>query len=79
MPWLTCRSIKIPEELHERLRRVAADSRRTLSEVVLVALERELARREWQQRLAGRPKSELGVSAASLLAEERTGRDRELP
>jgi GNAT superfamily N-acetyltransferase len=43
------------------------------------ALERELARREWPQRLAGRPKSELGVSAASLLAEERAGRDREVP
>lgn len=69
----------IPEDLHERLRRAAAASRRTLSEVVLEALERELARHDWQQRLAGRPKSDLGVSAASLLAEERAGRDRELP
>jgi predicted transcriptional regulator len=69
----------VPEELHERLRRVAADSRRTLSEIVLEALKRELARREWQQRLAQRPESELGVLAASLLAEERAGRDRELP
>jgi predicted transcriptional regulator len=69
----------VPEELHERLRRVAADSRRTLSAIVLEALKRELARREWQQRLAQRPESELGISAASLLAEERTGRDRELP
>lgn len=69
----------VPEHLHERLRRVAADSRRTLSEIVLEGLERELARREWQQRLAGRPESELGATAASLLAEERAERDRELP
>ena len=68
----------VPAALHERLRRAAAESRCTLSEVVLEALERELARREWKQRLAGRPKSDLGVSAASLLAEERAGRDREL-
>lgn len=69
----------VPEELHERLRRVAADSRRTLGEIMLEALKRELARREWQRRLAERPESELGVLAASLLAEERAGRDRELP
>jgi predicted transcriptional regulator len=69
----------VPEELHERLRRVAADSRRTLSEIMLEAIERELARREWQQQFAQRPESELGVLAASLLAEERAGRDRELP
>jgi predicted transcriptional regulator len=69
----------VPEELHERLRRVAADSRRTLSEIMLEAIERELERREWQRRLAERPESELGVLAASLLAEERAGRDRELP
>jgi plasmid stability protein len=69
----------LPEDLHERLRRAAEASRCTLSEVVLEALERELARRDWQQRLAGRPKSELGTSAASLLAEARAGRDRELP
>jgi predicted transcriptional regulator len=69
----------VPEELHERLRRVAADSRSTLSEIMLEAIERELARREWQRRLAERPESELGVSATSLLAEERAGRDRELP
>jgi predicted transcriptional regulator len=36
----------VPEELHERLRRVAAESRRTLSELVLKALKRELARCE---------------------------------
>lgn len=69
----------VPEHLHERLRRYAVERHRTLSEVVLEALEHELARCEWRRRLAERPEGELGVTAASLLAEERAGRDRELP
>jgi hypothetical protein len=45
---------------------------------VLIALERELARHEWHERLAHRPTTDLGVSAASLLAQERQQRERDL-
>ena len=47
--------------------------------IVLRALERELARCEWHERLAQRPTTDLGVSAVSLLAEERQQREREMP
>jgi plasmid stability protein len=45
----------VPDTLHQRLRRYARVNRCTISEVVLTAVERELARREWQERLAERP------------------------
>ena len=49
-----------------------------MSEVVLTAVERELARQEWHERLARRPATQLGVSAAQLLEQERRGRDAPL-
>lgn len=67
----------IPDDLHERLRRHARARRRTMSAVVLGAVERELAREEWRERLAQRPETDLGIDAAALLAEERALRDRE--
>lgn len=48
-----------------------------MSEVVLAALEREVARQEWNARLAMRARTDPGVSAASLLEEERRLRDAE--
>ena len=48
-----------------------------MSAVVLTAVERELARWEWQERLAQRPTTNLGVDAATLLAEGRSLRDVE--
>jgi hypothetical protein len=45
---------------------------------VLVAIERELDRRQWHERLAKRPSTHLGVSAASLLEKERQQRNEEL-
>lgn len=68
----------VPPDLHERLRRHARDSRRTMSAVVLTAVERELARQEWQERFARRPATMLAVSAAELLEQERRGRDEQL-
>jgi hypothetical protein len=65
----------IPDELHQRLRDHAQKQRCTLSDLVLVAIERELARREWCDRLQQRSLTNLGVSAASLLEEERQHRD----
>jgi plasmid stability protein len=68
----------VPDTLHQRLRRYAQEHQCTLSDVVLIALERELARREWHDRLAQRPTTDLGVSAASLLAQERQQREQDL-
>ena len=48
-----------------------------MSTVVLAAVERELARWEWEEHLSQRPKTALGVEAATLLAEERAFRDVE--
>ena len=42
-----------------------------MSSIVLQAIERELARAEWFQRHDQRPPIDLGIDAASLLAEER--------
>jgi plasmid stability protein len=68
----------IPDTLHQRLRRYAREHKCTLSDVVLSALERELTRREWHERLAQRPTTNLGVSAASLLEQERQQREQDL-
>ena len=61
----------IPDGLHERLRRHARLNNTTMTALVLSALERELESREWQERLAQRPMTYMGVEAATLLAEER--------
>ena len=66
----------IPKALHDRLRHHAKASRCTLSDLVLTAIERELARREWHDRLASRPETDLGSSAAALIDEERQQRER---
>ena len=68
----------IPESLHERLRRFARETNRSLSATVLTAVERELALWEWRQRLGERPETDLGVDAATLLAEGRALRNRQL-
>ena len=67
----------IPEDLHERLRLHARENRCSISAIVLAAVERELARRDWRKRLAQRPKTNLGVDASALLMEERSIRDQE--
>ena len=46
--------------------------------VALDAIERELARWEWQKRLTQRPETDIGVDAAALLEEERSRRDSEI-
>jgi plasmid stability protein len=69
----------VPDTLHQRLRCYAQEHKCTLSDIVLIALERALARREWHERLAQRPTTDLGVAAAALLAQERQQRERDLP
>lgn len=68
----------IPNSLHQRLRRYVRKHDRTLSDFVLEAVERELTRSEWHERLIKRPTTDLDVSAASLLEQERQQRDGEL-
>ena len=67
----------IPEDLHERLRLHARENRCSISTIVLAAVERELARRDWRKRLAQRPQTNPGVEASALLTEERSIRDQE--
>ena len=76
MPNLQVKNIS--GSLHQRLRRYARKRRSTISQVVLSAIERELARSEWEERLAKRPVTELGTTASLLLEEERQQRDAEL-
>ena len=68
----------IPESLHRRLRRYAQKQRCTLSDFACEAIEKELARREFHEQLTRRPKTDLGISAAALLEEERQQRDKDL-
>jgi hypothetical protein len=69
----------IPEKLHNRLRRYARQQDCTLGEIILEAIEREVARREWHKRFSGRAMTHLNNSAAELLEQERRQRDRDLP
>ena len=48
-----------------------------MSAIVLAAIERELARRDWRKRLAQRPKTNLGLEASTLLMEERSIHNKE--
>lgn len=68
----------VPASLHRRLRKLAKKQSCTMSEVVLKAIRRELARAEFRERLVKRPRTKLGVSAAALLEEERTQRAHDL-
>ena len=71
----------IPEDLHRRLRLYASETNRTISEAAIIAIQRELERWEWKKRLAQHPKTDLGIPAAELIAEERASRrwPRRLP
>lgn len=69
---------KIPEKLHNQLRRYAREQDCTLSDIILEAIEREVSRREWHKRFSARPSTQLRNSAAELLEAERRQRDTEL-
>ena len=68
----------VPEPLHRRLRRQAKRRGCTMSELILRAVEAELARTEWRTHLERRPRTELVDSAAQLLEQERELRNGEL-
>ena len=64
----------ISPTLHRRLRLYAKKRNCTLGDLVLEALEHELARSEFQARLQQRSEVDLGVAAATLLEDERRHR-----
>jgi hypothetical protein len=68
----------IPEGLHNKLRRYAREQEITIGEIVLEAIEREVARREWHKRFNRRPTTRLRSSAAQLLEQERRLRNSDL-
>ena len=75
MPHLQVKNV--PDSLYDRLRCFARETNRTVSAAVLAAVERELEAWEWRERLARRPETDLGVDAATLVAEARAVRERE--
>ena len=68
----------MPDDVHERLRHFAKKQKSSMSALVLTAVERELERREWQERWEQRPTTDLGVPAAVALAEARAEREAQL-
>jgi hypothetical protein len=65
----------VPKSVHQRLRRLSKLSHRTIGEIVLEAVKRELSREEFITRLKTRASVDLGSSAAALLEEERRIRE----
>ncbi len=70
----------VPDELYERLRSHARKTNCTMSAIVLAAVERELERAEWRERMANRPVIDLGPgeTVAETLQEVRAERDRQM-
>jgi plasmid stability protein len=68
----------VPEALHRKIRAYAKRRGRTVRDVVLEAVNREIERDEFRARLAKRQPGDLGRAAARSLAEVRAEREREL-
>lgn len=65
----------VPEDLNERLHRYAEQQGRSIRDVVLEAVRRELDRQTFADRLRRRTPVKLKTSAGALLAAERRDRD----
>jgi hypothetical protein len=68
----------VPEQLHRKIRACARRRGRTIREIVLEAVTREVARDEFRARLARRSPVDLGRPAARSVEEAREQRDRDL-
>ncbi|TMA35149.1 MAG: toxin-antitoxin system HicB family antitoxin [Deltaproteobacteria bacterium] len=68
----------VPEALHRKIRAYARRRGRTVRDVVLEAVTREVEHEEFRARLARREPVELGRPAARTLEEIRRDREREL-
>jgi plasmid stability protein len=68
----------VPESIHRKLRAYASRRGRTVRDVVLEAVTREIDRDEFRVRLAKRTPVDLGRPVARTLAEERKAREKGL-
>jgi len=68
----------VPDALHKKVRAYAKRRGRTVRDVVLSAISREIEREEFEARLAKRRPVDLGTPAARALDEVRKQRDRDL-
>jgi len=68
----------VPESLHRKIRAHAKRRGRTVRDVVLDAVTREIERLELRARLAKRAPVDLGRPAARTLEEVRAAREREI-
>lgn len=68
----------VPEPLHRKLRAYAKRGGRTVRDVVLAAVTREIESEEFRARLAKRAPVDLGRPATRALEEVRARREREL-
>ncbi len=68
----------IPDALHRKLRAYASRRGRSIRDVVLEAVTREIEGEEFRARLARRTPVDLGRPAARTLDEVRAERDREV-
>lgn len=67
----------VPEQLHKKIRQQARRQGRTIRELILDAVRREVSREDFRERLARREPVELGRPAAQSVEESRAERDRE--
>jgi plasmid stability protein len=68
----------VPDTLHRKIQAYARRRGRTIRDVVLAAISREIDREEFEARLSKRRPVDLGMPAARMLEETRTKRDRDL-
>ncbi|HVO27308.1 MAG TPA: toxin-antitoxin system HicB family antitoxin [Candidatus Margulisiibacteriota bacterium] len=68
----------VPESLHRKIRAYAKRRGRTVRDVVLDAVTREIERLEFRARLAKRAPVDLGCPVARTLEEVRVEREKDL-
>ncbi|MFL5309800.1 MAG: hypothetical protein ACJ79H_05025 [Myxococcales bacterium] len=68
----------VPADLYRKIRRYAKRQGRTLRDLVLEAVQREIARSEFHERLVRREPVDLRQPAARTLEEIRTEREGEV-
>jgi plasmid stability protein len=78
MPMANLQVKNVPELLHRKIRAAAKRRGRTVRDLVLEAVQREIEREDFRARLAKRSSVELGHPAAQTLEEVRAERDAEV-
>ena len=71
----TIRVKNIPDDLRDRLQRQAGRCRASIDDVLLEALEREVLRLEWNEKLASKNPAKVKTNPSDILAQERAQRD----